>query len=248
MSRALTLYRSLIGKKIIVATTGAIMIGFLILHVAGNLKAFLPAAAPGVPDIDLYARFLRTMGEPLLPYSFLFWLIRIVVGGALILHVTCVIQLALHNRRARPVGYRAVEHVEATAPARWMLYTGALLLLFLVVHILQFTTGSIDSARYVSGAVYGNLFRAFNQWGYVALYVGAMTVLALHLYHGAWSLFQSLGLDSPDRNRALRRGAALGALGLALAFATVPLAFATGWLGPPPRPIAAVATPDIGDP
>ena len=233
MSRFLQLYRSVLGKKAIVAVTGAMMLGFLLLHVIGNLKAFLPDATVGVPDIDVYARFLRTMGEPILPYSVALWSIRIVLATALGLHVVCVVQLAAHNRRARPIPYDRADYVEATASGRWMLYTGALLLLFLVIHLLQFTTGTIDAARYVEGAVYGNLFRAFQQWYYAAFYLGAMTMLALHLYHGAWSLFQSLGLDSPDRNRGLRRTAAVVAVGLALAFASVPTAFFSGKMKPP---------------
>ena len=94
------------------------------------------------------------------------------------------------------------------------------------------------------GGVYGNLYRAFHEWGYVAFYLGAMVVLALHLYHGAWSLFQSLGLDSPDRNRGLRRLAAVVAVGLALTFASVPIAFATGALGPPPAASTELAGGD----
>ena len=135
----------------------------------------------------------------------------------------CVVQLALLNRSARDVAYREVRHVESTAPARWMLYTGALVLFFLVVHLLQFTTGTIDASRYVSGAIYANLDRAFHLWYYAVFYLAAMAVLALHLYHGAWSVFQSLGLDNPDRNRSLRRLAAVVAVGLALAFASLPI-------------------------
>ena len=234
MKRLLQLYRSLLGKKAIVAVTGAILLGFLVLHMIGNLKAFLPDAGPGVPDIDLYSRFLRTMGEPILPYSVALWIVRMVTGSALVLHVVCVFQLASHNRRARPIHYDRAQYTEATTSGRWMLYTGSLLLLFLLFHLLQFTTGSIDSSRFVDGAVYSNLFQAFHQWYFAALYVVAMVILALHLYHGAWSVFQSLGYDSPDRNRGLRRLAMIVALGLAISFAAVPAAFFSGLMEPPP--------------
>lgn len=234
MTRWLQLYRSVLGKKAIVAVTGTFLLLFLVLHVAGNLKVFLPDPAPGVPDIDVYARFLRTMGEPLLPFAGALWTVRVVLLAAFALHVLCVFQLATHNRRSRPVGYRRVQYVEATAPARWMLFTGSLLLLFLVIHLLQFTTGTIDAENFVRGAVYANLDRSFGRWYYAAFYVGAMLVLALHLYHGGWSLFQSLGLDSPDRNRALRTVALCVAVGLALAFASVPMAFFAGSMQPPP--------------
>ena len=233
MTRWLALYRSSVGKKAIAAVTGAILLGFLFLHVAGNLKAFLGDAAPGVPDIDVYARFLRTMGEPLLPYGSALWATRIILATALVLHVTCVVQLSLRSHRARPVGYRQAHYVQAKRAARWMLVTGALVLAFLVVHILQFTTGTIDASRFVDGAVYANLHAAFAAGPWIFLYLGAMVVVALHLHHGAWSLFQSLGIDNPDRNRGLRLLAAGAAVALFLAFTSVPVAFATGVLGPP---------------
>jgi succinate dehydrogenase / fumarate reductase cytochrome b subunit len=234
VTRFLLLYRSVLGKKAIVAVTGAMMLGFLLLHVIGNLKAFLPDASPGVPDIDVYAEFLRTMGEPILPYSVALWIVRGILLAAIGLHVVCVFQLATYNRRARPAHYAEFDPVQTTRPARWMLYTGSLLLLFLIFHLLQFTTGDVDAARFVPGAVYGNLYRAFHEWTYATGYLVAMGVLALHLYHGGWSLFQSLGLDNPDRNRGLRRLALAVSVGLALAFASVPAAFITGFMKSPP--------------
>ena len=242
MRRLLALYRSSIGKKAIVAVTGALLLGFLLLHVIGNLKVFLADPEPGVPDIDVYSRFLRTMGEPLLPYAGALWIMRLVLLAALGLHVLCVIQLALRSRRARPVPYASRRYVQASTSARWMLYSGPLILVFVVVHILQFTTGSLDSARFTAGAVYANLYRAFQLWFYVAFYLAALLVIALHLYHGAWSLFQSLGLDNPDRNRGLRALAAALAVGLFVAFASVPLAFVTGTLEPPGSLQARVPT------
>lgn len=236
MTRLLSLYRSLLGKKAIVAVTGALLLGFLLFHVAGNLKTFLPDASPGVPDIDVYSRFLRTLGEPILPASLVLWIVRGTLAIAFVLHVVCVLQLATQNRRARPLHYDRVVYVEATRSARWMLYTGSLLLVFLVVHLLHFTTGTLDPARFTHGAVYGNLYRAFQQGYYTAFYLTATIVLTLHLYHGAWSLFQSLGIDNPDRNRGLRRTAVVIAVAVPLAFASVPIAFFTGMMGPPPAP------------
>ncbi|MEE2679219.1 MAG: succinate dehydrogenase cytochrome b subunit [Myxococcota bacterium] len=234
MTRLGRLYRSVIGKKAIVAVTGVMLLVFLILHVIGNLKAFLPDPSPGVPDIDVYGQFLRTMGEPLVPYMGVLWSIRVIMGIALVLHIVCVIQLALINRRARDVGYREVQHVESTAPARWMLYTGAFMLFFLIVHLLQFTTGTIDASRFVNGKIYANLYRAFHDVpAYSVFYLVAMLVLCLHVYHGAWSFFQSLGLDNPDRNRGLRHLAAVIAVVLALSFAALPAAFWSGVMASP---------------
>jgi succinate dehydrogenase / fumarate reductase cytochrome b subunit len=231
--RLLLLYRSLVGKKAIVAVTGAILLGFLVFHAAGNLKTFLPDPSRGVADIDVYAQFLRTMGEPLLPHMFVLWTLRVVLLLSLALHVVCVVQLARHNRRARPVQYERFEYAEATASGRWMLYSGTLLLLFVAIHLPHLTTGTLDAAHFTPGAVYANLYRAFTRWSFAGLYLVAMAVVGLHLYHGAWSAFQSLGIDNPDRNRMLRRLAIGIAVVLPLAFASVPLAFLAGIMDPP---------------
>ena len=234
MRRLLLLYRSLVGKKVIVAITGAIWLGFLLLHVIGNLKAFLPDPEPGIPDIDVYSHFLRTMGEPILPHAVALGLFRVVLVVALVLHVVCVVQLAARNRRARPVSYDRVDYAEASVSARSMLYTGALLLFFLAVHLPHLTTGDLDAAHFVPGAVYRNLTLAFAQWPFTSLYLVAMVVLGSHLYHGAWSLFQTLGLDNPDRNRGLRRFAMVIAIVFPVGFAAVPVAFFSGLMAPPP--------------
>ena len=235
MKRCLLLYNSIIGKKAIVAVTGVILLGFLLLHVAGNLKAFLPDPSPGVPDIDVYAEFLRTAGEPAVPHEGVLWLTRIVLLGALLLHVVCVVQLTLHNRRARPVGYLRQKYTRATLPARSMLYTGILVLVFVVLHILHFTTGTLDPERFEEGTVYANLHAAFQLEIVLAMYLVGLAVVALHLYHGVWSLFQSLGADTPDRNRGLRMLALVLAVFLFLGFAAVPVAFFSGMMQPPPE-------------
>ena len=234
MRRYSAIYTSVVGKKAIVAVTGAILLGFLVLHGAGNLKVFLANPAPGVPDIDVYARFLRTMGEPLLPREALLWTVRIVLAVSLFLHVLCVAQLAQRNRLARPVPYQRSRPVRATLPARSMLVTGVVILFFIVVHLLQFTTGTIDSARFVEGAVYANLYRAFQVGYYAAFYLVVLSFLALHLHHGAWSLFQTLGVDNPDRNPSLRRLAIAITASIFLIFASVPIAFYSGAMPAPP--------------
>ncbi|MGD2045355.1 MAG: succinate dehydrogenase cytochrome b subunit [Gemmatimonadota bacterium] len=232
MQRWLGLYRSSIGKKIIVAVTGALMLAFLVGHVVGNLKVFLPDPEPGVADIDAYAEFLRSAGEPLVPHGAMLWAVRIVLVAALVLHVTCVLQLSARSRAARPEGYRARSYKQASLSARMMMVSGVLLFAFIVFHILHFTTGTVDPADFTPGAVYANLRRAFTQWSLVALYVVAMAGVGLHVFHGAWSVFQSLGLDNPDRNRLLRGLSVVLAVALFIGFATVPLSFALGALGP----------------
>ena len=234
MSRLVNLYRSVIGKKSIVAVTGLIMIGFLILHGWGNLKVFSGPTAAGIPEVDVYADFLRTMGAPILPYGGALWIIRIVVLVSLILHVVCVTQLARHNRQARPVHYRHARNwKEATRAARSMLYTGSIVVFFVGFHLMQFTVGGVGSTPFVQGAVYENLYAAFQHPGYVALYVTVMAVIGFHLYHGAWSLFQTLGWDNPDRNKGLRMFSVALGLGIFLIFSAIPLSFFSGEMAKP---------------
>lgn len=240
MHRLVAFYESMIGKKAIVASTGSILLVFLVFHLTGNLKAFLPDPSPGIYDIDVYAQFLRTVGEPLFPKTSLLWIIRCVLLVALGLHILCVFQLANRNRTARSIGYRhRPEHVEATHSARWMIYTGSFLLLFIVIHLLQFTTGTIGSAGFTA-SVYTNLDVAFQQVFWVGFYLTAMVILGLHLFHGTWSVFQSLGVDNPDRNRGLRRLAAIVSIGIFLAFVSVPTAFFLGVM-PKPEPTPNLA-------
>jgi succinate dehydrogenase / fumarate reductase cytochrome b subunit len=234
VTRLINLYRSVIGKKFIVAVTGSIMIGFLILHGWGNLKVFSGPTAAGVPEIDVYADFLRTVGAPIFPHGTLLWFIRIAVLVSLILHVVCVTQLARHNRKARPVRYKHARNwKEATRAARSMIYTGSVVVFFIGFHLMQFTVGGIDSTHFVQGEVYGNLYGAFQHPIYVALYVTVMAVIGFHLYHGAWSLFQTLGWDNPDRNKSLRLLSVALGLGIFLVFSAVPVSFFSGEMSKP---------------
>lgn len=226
-------YQSTLGKKAVVAVTGAILIGYLLAHVAGNLKVFLPDPEPGIRDIDVYAAFLRSAGEPILPHSGALWTVRLVLLTALVLHVVFVVQLSVASRAARPVRYTEQRHVRATRPAKWMMLTGLLLLAFIVFHLLHFTTGTIDPANFEEGRVYGNLYYAFTRWPFVVVYVVAVGLVTLHLYHGAWSMFQTLGLDDPDRNRALRWFATIISVAVFVGFVIVPISIVAGALDPP---------------
>lgn len=226
-------YGSPIGKKVMVAATGGLMLAFLVGHVAGNLKVFLPNPEPGVPDIDAYAEFLRAIGEPILPHGAVLWILRVVLVLIVTLHVICVIQLSTQNRAARPVAYRVASRVPTPWAARWMMVTGLVVLGFIVFHLLHFTTGTIEPSRFQAGAVYANLSAAFTRWPFVLLYLTGMGAIGVHVFHGAWSMSQSFGLDNPDRNRFLRRLAAVLAVALFVGFVTVPLSFAFGVMEAP---------------
>lgn len=237
MNRLAKFYASSIGKKFIAAITGLILFGFVAGHVAGNLKVFTGAATItengetfAVPHIDQYGQFLKKAGEPFLPYMAGLWIARMVLLASVILHMTVVIQLSLKSAEARPVEYVKSKKTAASWAARYMMFSGSVVLAFIIFHILHFTTGTIQIGEFEHGEVYQNLRNSFGHW-YVALgYVIVMGMLAFHLYHGLWSLFQTLGLDSPDRNQAIRMFAMVASIGISIGFALVPLAFLFGVL------------------
>lgn len=240
MNRFKKLYSTSIGKKFIAATTGIILFGFLIGHVAGNLKVFTGSTSHQVdgeeqlvPHIDEYGQFLKEAGSPILPEQVGLWIARIVLLVALILHVVVVIQLSLQSKAARPVGYVKSKKSAASPAALYMMFSGLLILGFIIFHILHFTTGTIPLGKFEHGYVYNNLSHSFTQWPIALGYVVVMCFLAFHLYHGIWSLFQTLGLDNPDRNKMLRCFAATFAIALALGFAIVPISFLTGGMPEP---------------
>jgi succinate dehydrogenase / fumarate reductase cytochrome b subunit len=212
-------YRSMIGKKAIMGITGLIGIGFVILHSLGNLLIFR-----GPDAINSYSHFLKNTGE-------LLWVLRIVLIVAVILHVIAAAQLTRQSRAARPVAYVKREPQAATLGSRSMRWGGALLLLFIVVHILHFTTGTIRPAGVFSGQdVYANVVTSFRIWWVALFYVLAMLALGLHLFHGAWSSVRSIGV-SPESPEPLHHRLSL-ALAILIwgAFTAVPVAVFAGWV------------------
>lgn len=234
-------WRSTVGKKQIVALTGAILVGYLILHMLGNLNS---AFGPGADEarVDWYASWLRDFGEPLLPHAFVLWLVRVVLLGALIVHITGIAQLVKRNREARPANFPA-KRIGRSIESIAMLGTGALLLAFIVFHVLQFTTFTIQVTPVHEHTVYANLYWAFQKWYFLAIYLGALILVGMHLRHGVWSIFQTLGLDSPSRNSMLRHGATALVVVLVVGFASVPILFFTDVLDPPLTHAALIALP-----
>ena len=225
-------WRSSVGKKIIVAITGTILMAYVVLHVYGNLHAFQGNGDGGQPSIDEYAEWLRTFGEPAIPRGGVLWAVRAILLISLILHVTGVIQLAKRNRAARPAGSSAPV-LGRSLSARTMLVGGLLLLAFVVFHILQFTTGTINPSEFAEGAVYHNLYEAFQKPVFVAIYVVAALIVGVHLWHGLWSSTQTAGIDQPNRNPTIRRLSMATSVLVVIGFASVPIAFWTGILEAP---------------
>lgn len=217
-------YASTVGKKIIMAVTGLVWVGFVILHVAGNLQAFA-----GREKLNAYSALLHGPGAELL------WLMRGVLIVALVLHVLAAYQLTRLARAARPTGYEKSAPQVSTLASRTLRWGGVLLLAFIVFHILHFTTRQVDPGRWAGVAdaagqydIYGNLVASFRIWWVTAIYLGAMFVLGLHLWHGVWSVGRSLGVARPSPHPLRRRIAPVLAIALWLGFSIVPIAVLLG--------------------
>jgi succinate dehydrogenase / fumarate reductase cytochrome b subunit len=186
------------------AITGVIGLGYLVAHLVGNLKMYL-----GAEEIDHYGEFLRELLVPLLPRTVALWTLRLVLIAALILHLHAAYSLTLINRRARPVRYQSSrDYVAANFASRTMRWTGVIVLLFLAYHLADLTWGWFNP-DFVRGAVYHNVDASLSRIPVAILYVVANIALGIHLFHGVWSLFQSMGWNSPRFN-SWRRGTATG--------------------------------------
>lgn len=220
MPQLLVFYRSTIGKKVIMGVTGLIGIGFVIGHALGNLQAF-----QGATTINAYAAFLKSSAAVL-------WAVRLVLLGAVVLHVLMAFQLWARANAARPVGYAKRVPQVSTFASRTVRLGGVLLLLFIPFHILHFTTGTIRPAGVFSPAdVYGNIVSGFRVVWVSVFYIVAMTALLFHLYHGAWSALRSLGLARPSPDPLARRASLGIALAVWIAFVAVPIGVLAGVIG-----------------
>ncbi len=210
-------YASTIGKKVVMGVTGLIWIGFVIFHSLGNLLVFR-----GPDAINSYSRFLKSTGE-------LLWTLRAVLVVTVVLHVIAAVQLTRQSRAARPIGYTRRESQVATISSRTMRWGGAVLLIFIVVHILHFTTGTIRPAGVFSREdVYANVVLSFRIWWVTVFYVVAMVALGLHLFHGAWSSVRSIGVSPPSPQPLHRKISVVVAILVWAAFTAIPLAVVFG--------------------
>jgi succinate dehydrogenase / fumarate reductase cytochrome b subunit len=211
--RLAAFWQSAVGKKVVMAVTGLIGIAYVIGHMAGNLQVF-----QGAEKINGYAAILHG------PLKSAVWAARVVLLAAVVLHVIAAWQLTRLDRAARPVGYARREPQVSTLASRSMRWGGVLLLVFIVFHILHFTTGTVQPVPFVAGDVYGNMIGGFRIWWVTLFYVAAMAALGLHLFHGGWSFARTLGVARPSPRPFRRPLAAAVAVGVAVGFAIVPLA------------------------
>jgi succinate dehydrogenase / fumarate reductase cytochrome b subunit len=196
-------YRSAIGKKAVMAVTGLVLFGWILAHMLGNLKLYMPAHedSHGVmrPAVDIYAVGLRELGAPFAPEAALLWVTRIILLVCVVFHIHSAYALTMMNRAARPVAYQGREYVKGTYAARTMRWGGVIILLFVFYHLAHLTFGGnvAPPARFQEGEVYHNVVSGFQIWWVSAIYIIANLALGLHLYHGVWAMFGSLGLTNP---------------------------------------------------
>ena len=224
MGRVSSLYGTSVGKKITMAVSGAIFVLFVMVHWFGNLKVFM-----GPEVFNHYAEGLREFGDPFLPYGWFLWIFRTVLILALVIHVWTAWSLTRQSWAARGMKYKKKQSLNIDAASSTMRWGGVFLFLFITYHLLHLTTGTLHP-DFVHGDAYHNFVTGFRSLPVVAVYAVAMIALGLHLYHGIWSAFQTMGLDGP-RIKRWREPVALGvALVVVLVNLSFPVAVFTGIL------------------
>jgi succinate dehydrogenase / fumarate reductase cytochrome b subunit len=216
-------WRSAICKKWLMAISGIVLMGYVLAHMVGNLKVFL-----GKGEINAYADWLRTLGEPAAPRTVVLWVLRTVIITAFFVHILAAYQLTVMNRKARPARYQSPrDYAAANFASRTMRWTGIIVGLFVIFHLLDLTWGPANP-HFVRGDPYDNLFYSFQRVPVAIIYILAMLALGIHIFHGAWSMFQSLGLNNPRWN-IWRRYFAIGfAVVVTVGNVSMPLLITTG--------------------
>jgi succinate dehydrogenase / fumarate reductase cytochrome b subunit len=197
------------------ALTGAIGVGYVVAHMLGNLQMF-----EGPEKINAYAALLKSNSN-------LLWTARGILIAAVVLHIFAAYQLARTSQKSRPVGYKRWRAVGSDFASRTMRWTGLLVALFIVYHLLHLTTGTLHP-DFVEGDVYHNVITGFRIWYVSAVYIVAMLMLALHLYHGVWSMCESLGINYPKYNRVIRVLATVLTVIVVAGFIAIPAAVLLG--------------------
>ena len=210
-------WHSTIGKKIVMAVTGVLLVAFIIGHALGNLIVFRGAEA-----FNAYAALLKRNVN-------LLWMVRAGLIVAAVLHIVTALQLTRRQQSARPVDYARRDPQVSTLASRTIRWGGVLLLVFLVYHLLHLTTGSLHPSFSHTDA-YRNVIVGFGVWWVALVYIVAMGALGLHLYHGVWSSIRTLGLARPSHQPLKRRAALVIALGVTIAFVAIVTAVAAGFV------------------
>ena len=216
--------QSTVFLKILMAVSGIVFIGFVLMHMYGNLKAFA-----GEKAFNEYAHHLRVIGEPILPENGALWIIRAILIVSLVVHVYCAATLWRRARNARTVKYVVKKHTGAIFASRLMRWGGVTILLFLIWHLLNFTVGKINVSGGPTNNPYELLVDTFDVWWLTLIYLVAMAMLGAHLHHGVWSATQTLGLTGSERTRKLaKRTAFTIAVVVAGGFSLIPISVLLG--------------------
>ena len=215
MTWALTFYSTSIGKKVVMAITGLVLFGYVIGHVLGNLQVFM-----GASQLNEYAAMLKANAA-------LLWGVRIVLLVSVILHIVAAVQLTRMNWRSRPDGYYYKDVIQADYAARTMRWSGVIIAVFVIYHLLHLTTGTVHP-QFDAHDVYRNVIIGFRVWPVALFYTIAMVALAFHLWHGIWSMFQTLSLVNPKSDKIIHRLAAIATLAIAIGFISIPMAVLAG--------------------
>ena len=216
-NRAPGFWASTVGKKIVMAVTGIILFAFVIGHLLGNLQVF-----EGPAKLNAYGAFLHSIGEFL-------WPVRIILLIAVTLHIVATVQLALRKKRARPIEYSVKKAISSSYASRTMYWSGPIVLAFIIFHLLHLTAGYIHpGAAYIEGDVYHNVVSGFQVWWVSLSYIVAVSLLGLHLRHGLWSIFQSLGSHQPQHTLRFKKAAMVIAVLITLGYISIPLSVLLG--------------------
>jgi succinate dehydrogenase / fumarate reductase cytochrome b subunit len=215
MNQAVGFLSSTLGKKILMAATGIILFGFVVGHMLGNLQIYL-----GAEQLNAYAHLLQA-NKPFL------WSFRLVMLFCVSVHIIAAVQVWLRNRAARPVKYRVFRPPAVDYAARTMAWGGPIIALFIVYHLLDFTVGTANP-DFIRGDVYHNVIASFSNPLIAGVYIVANLLLAFHLYHGLWSLFQTMGWDHARYGLFRRVPAVLFAFLIGAGNISIPLAVLTG--------------------
>ncbi|MFV0426033.1 MAG: succinate dehydrogenase cytochrome b subunit [Beutenbergiaceae bacterium] len=215
---------STIALKLVMAVSGLVFVGYVLVHMYGNLKVFAGQAA-----FDEYAHHLRVLGEPMIPYSGVLWAMRVLLVVSVVAHVWSAATLWKRARAARPRKYAMKKALVATLSSRMMRWGGVALLAFIIFHLLHLTTMTINPAGTTADSPYQRVVDGFEIWWVALIYLVALLALGMHLRHGVYSMCQTLGwTGNPARRRLADTTAMVVAVIIAGGFALVPLAVLFG--------------------
>jgi succinate dehydrogenase / fumarate reductase cytochrome b subunit len=215
---------SSVTLKIVMAGTGILLVVFLFAHMAGNLKIFF-----GGPTFDHYAHWLRTIGTPLLPETWYLWIQRTTLTVAVVTHIAAATILARRARKARPVRYAHRPKIQGSYAARTMRWGGVIILLFVIFHILDLTTGTLNPVG-DEQRPYANVIADFalDRWYVTLFYTLAIVAVGFHLRHGIFSAARTLGQRTARGERIARVAALVLSVALVVGYLSVPFAVMTG--------------------